>query len=60
MVEMTVHAGTHVDTPHHFFRDMPGIEQLPLDSMIGEAIVMGCSTNRAISRTPSCSTRRCS
>jgi arylformamidase len=40
MVEMTVHAGTHIDTPHHFFRDMPGIEQLPLDSMIGEAIVM--------------------
>jgi kynurenine formamidase len=40
MVEMTVHAGTHIDTPHHFFRDRPGIEQLPLDAMIGEAIVM--------------------
>jgi kynurenine formamidase len=40
MVEMTVHAGTHIDTPHHFFRGMPGIEQLPLDSLIGEAIVM--------------------
>jgi arylformamidase len=40
MVEMTVHAGTHIDTPHHFFRDRPGIEALPLDSMIGEAIVM--------------------
>jgi kynurenine formamidase len=40
VVEMTVHAGTHIDTPHHFFRDMPGIEQLPLDAMIGEAIVM--------------------
>ena len=21
MVEMTVHAGTHIDSPHHFFRD---------------------------------------
>jgi arylformamidase len=40
MVEMTVHAGTHIDTPHHFVRDMPGIEKLPLDSMIGEAVVM--------------------
>ncbi len=40
MVEMTVHAGTHIDTPHHFFRDMPSIEQLPLDAMIGEAIVL--------------------
>jgi arylformamidase len=40
MVEMTVHAGTHIDTPHHFFRDRPGIEQLPLEHMIGEAVVM--------------------
>jgi arylformamidase len=40
MVEMTVHAGTHIDTPHHFFRHMPGIEKLPLESMIGEAIVL--------------------
>jgi len=40
MVEMTVHAGTHIDTPHHFFRDRPGIEALPLDAMIGEAIVL--------------------
>jgi arylformamidase len=40
MVEMTVHAGTHIDTPHHFFRDKPGIEMLPLDAMVGEAIVL--------------------
>jgi len=43
MVEMTVHAGTHIDTPHHFFRDRPGIEALPLDAMIGEAIVLDLS-----------------
>ncbi len=40
VVEMTVHAGTHIDSPHHFFRDMPNIEKLPLDAMIGEAIVL--------------------
>jgi len=40
IVEMTVHAGTHIDSPHHFFRHMPGVEQIPLDAMIGEAIVM--------------------
>ena len=40
MVEMTVHAGTHIDTPPHFVRHMPGIEKLPLENMIGEAIVM--------------------
>ena len=40
MVEMTVHAGTHIDSPHHFFRDRPAVDQLPLDAMIGEAIVL--------------------
>ena len=40
MVEMTVHGATHIDTPHHFFRDRPDLEQLPLDAMVGEAIVM--------------------
>jgi kynurenine formamidase len=40
VVEMTVHAGTHIDSPHHFFRDMPNIEELPLEAMIGEATVL--------------------
>jgi len=40
IVEMTVHAGTHIDSPHHFFRDMPNVEQLPLEAMIGEATVL--------------------
>ncbi|PYM67755.1 MAG: hypothetical protein DME11_02755 [Candidatus Rokuibacteriota bacterium] len=39
-VEMTVHAGTHIDSPHHFFRDRPGIEALPLEAMIGDALVL--------------------
>jgi kynurenine formamidase len=39
MVEMTVHAGTHIDSPHHFFRDKPGVAELPVEAMIGEAIV---------------------
>ena len=40
VVQMTVHAGTHVDSPHHFFRDKPSIEQLPLEPMIAKAIVL--------------------
>lgn len=40
MVEMTVHAGTHIDSPHHFFRDKPSVEQLPLDALMGEAVVL--------------------
>ena len=40
MVEMTVHAGTHIDSPHHFYRDLPSIEQIPIETFIGEAIVI--------------------
>src|SRR5437764_4185058 len=40
MVEMTVHAGTHIDSPHHFFRDKPSIEEIPADTFVGEAIVL--------------------
>lgn len=40
MVEMTVHAGTHIDSPHHFYRDLPCIEQIPVDTFVGDAIVM--------------------
>ena len=39
-VQMTVHVGTHIDSPHHFFRDKPSIEQLPLEPMIGKAVVL--------------------
>jgi kynurenine formamidase len=37
---MTVHVGTHIDSPHHFFRDRPSIEKLPLEPMIGKAVVL--------------------
>ncbi|MFQ5849276.1 MAG: cyclase family protein [Candidatus Binatia bacterium] len=40
VVQMTVHVGTHIDSPHHFFRDKPSIEQLPLVPMIGKAVVL--------------------
>ena len=40
VVQMTVHAGTHVDSPHHFFRDKPSVEQLPLEPMIANAVVL--------------------
>jgi len=40
VVEMTVHAGTHIDSPHHFFRDKPSVERLTLEPLIGTAIVL--------------------
>src|ERR1044072_6589047 len=39
-VEMTVHAGTHIDSPHHFFRDKPTVGWLPLEELVGDAVVM--------------------
>ncbi|MBM3220158.1 MAG: hypothetical protein FJZ38_16035 [Candidatus Rokubacteria bacterium] len=40
IVELTVHAGTHIDSPHHFVRSAGGVETLPLDALIGDAIVL--------------------
>ncbi|HTN71465.1 MAG TPA: cyclase family protein, partial [Methylomirabilota bacterium] len=40
LVQMTVHVGTHIDSPHHFFRDKPSVEQLPLEPMIGKAVIL--------------------
>lgn len=40
VVQMTVHVGTHIDSPHHFFRDKPSIEKLPLEPMVGKAVVL--------------------
>src|SRR2546422_9006900 len=40
LVEMTVHAGTHIDSPHHFVREKPGVEQIPLEPLIAEALVL--------------------
>jgi len=38
-LEMLVHQGTHVDAPLHMFRDGETIDQVPLDKLIGEAVV---------------------
>ena len=43
VVEMTVHAGTHIDSPHHFVREHPGVAELPVEHMISEAIVLDLS-----------------
>jgi len=37
---MGTHCGTHVDAPLHFFDGEPGIDQLPLDLLVGRARVI--------------------
>jgi arylformamidase len=38
-VELGTHTGTHVDAPLHFIGDGPGIDRLPLDVLVGPALV---------------------
>lgn len=43
--QMSVHAGTHVDAPRHFFDAGAPVDQLPLDVLVGPARVVhfpGC------------------
>ena len=35
-----VHTGTHVDAPYHFVADGATVEQLPLDVLVGPAVVV--------------------
>ncbi len=39
-VHMSVHAGTHVDAPRHFFDARPGTDALPLEMLIGRVRVI--------------------
>lgn len=40
IIVMCDHAGTHVDAPIHFNPDGKPIDQMPLDLMVGEAVVL--------------------
>ena len=44
-IRFSVHTGTHMDAPFHFFNDQPTIDQIPLESCIGPAIRLDL-TNR--------------
>ncbi|MGE0448900.1 MAG: cyclase family protein [Vicinamibacterales bacterium] len=47
-IRMSVHAGTHVDAPRHFFDDGGGAESLPLELLCGRTRVVELTTRRAI------------
>ncbi len=42
-IAMSVHTGTHVDAPRHFFDGEAGVEGLRLESMLGRAYVVNLS-----------------
>jgi arylformamidase len=39
-METVVHMGTHVDAPRHFYADGPGMNEIPLERMMGEGVVI--------------------
>jgi arylformamidase len=39
-VGMSVHTGTHIDAPFHFLKAGYGVEQIPLDLLVGEVQVI--------------------
>ena len=40
-ITCTVHIGTHMDAPHHFFDGGAGIETMPLEAAMGPAAPAG-------------------
>jgi len=45
---MGSHTGTHVDAPYHFLADGPRLGDVPLDRMVGEALVADLRGRAAI------------
>lgn len=49
-LSMAVHAGTHIDAPHHFVDDGYSVEDIPLDLMVGPATVIELTGQDTITR----------
>ncbi len=42
------HGGTHIDAPVHFGKDRQTVDQIPLDKLIGEAVVVDVARSCAV------------
>ena len=49
-VNMSVHAGTHLDAPFHFIDGGTTIDQMPVEAFIGPALVYEVDADRYITR----------
>ncbi len=49
-LNMGAHTGTHIDAPFHFLGDGKAVHEIPLDSLIGPALVVEIAEADAISR----------
>jgi len=42
-LSLGTHTGTHIDAPYHFFADEKTVEKIPIDDLIGPALVIDLS-----------------
>lgn len=49
-IEMSVHAGTHVDAPYHLLADGATVEQLPMDILMGKVRVVEFAVRERVDR----------
>lgn len=47
-IEMSAHAGTHVDSPKHYYNDGYGTDRISLSKLYGPAIVIDCRGHEAV------------
>ena len=46
----SLHAGTHVDAPRHLWDELPGVDRLPLEALIGPVRVLDCRSEPVVGR----------
>lgn len=39
-ISMSVHSGTHIDSPNHFIDNGKTVEQIPLEKLVGDVLIM--------------------
>jgi len=49
-VSMSVHTGTHIDAPDHFLGNGETVEKIPLDLLVGKAVVVEILTEDMITK----------
>jgi arylformamidase len=47
-ISAAVHVGTHVDAPDHFLDNGSAVDQIPLDLLVGQAVVAAVSGEEVI------------
>jgi arylformamidase len=47
-MELSLHTGTHIDAPRHFYKDGQTIDELPLEAVVGKARVIYVAARKLI------------